>query len=65
MLFSGPRVMFYVCTHEKFGQVIGPASLLNALALSPLAQPLQDTWAICGDPLPSGVLERILTNSDD
>jgi hypothetical protein len=35
ILFRGERVMYYVCSHERFGTVFGDDSTFTALTVSP------------------------------
>jgi len=60
MLFSESTLMFYVCTHERVGEIIGPITLFSTLTLSPTAPLLQDEWVIRGDLIPPVVLKRLL-----
>ncbi|EIJ44286.1 hypothetical protein BegalDRAFT_3472 [Beggiatoa alba B18LD] len=62
MLFHHDCLLFYVCTHEKFGSIFGNTQLFKELALSSqqLHPAKHDKWIIQGIPVSPQIITELL-----
>lgn len=58
MLLSRDKLLFYVCTHEGFGQIIGNRELFIGLELDAVQVPSRK-WEVRGRKIDSGLQEEL------
>ena len=60
MLFHDSQLLFYVCSHDKEGEILAPRSLFISLDLLPTGCPSRREWVLRGDQVPPVFLRRLL-----
>jgi hypothetical protein len=60
MLFYQDQLLFYVCSHEQFGVIMGEDSFLKKLGLSPINQGNNKTWEIKGRAIEPSMLSSFI-----
>jgi hypothetical protein len=59
MLFVDNKLLFYSCTHEEFGSIIGNKELFFRMRLSKTTPCLNKTWLIKGYSIPIELLQQV------
>jgi hypothetical protein len=54
------KLLFYCCTHEKFGLIIGDEKLFSSIGLHPTFPNVDNQWIIQGDSIPMSLVKTLL-----
>lgn len=59
-LYNQNSIIYYSCTHERFGGIFGEKSLFQELSILNFSPARENKWEITGTPIPNSTLEKFL-----